>query len=272
MMRMNNTLRILGYGVILVGIAVLDGLISGAPLGGNALIANIFGALLIACFFAWMIPQIKYHRLDLAIVLFVSMLVVIYISNILEAMFFVHSPFQFSRLLIVLPKLLVEAFTAAWIFHAAQNKESFSETTKKFFSARPWTSWLWRIPLASLMYFPVYFFFGILISPFVVPIYQSNPQLIIPPFSSIIPLEIVRGFLYVLALLPLLMGWKGKRGYAILALAGFLYIPGAFVPLLTTSLPREIVPFHMGEILGDSLLFAFIVAKLLSPKTSKRNA
>ena len=60
---------------------------------------------------------------------------------------------------------------------------------------------LWRIVLSSVIYFT----FGGIVSPIVLPYYTSlSYGLRMPGFEVLAPLEIFRGFLYVIALLPLL--------------------------------------------------------------------
>ncbi len=88
--------------------------------------------------------------------------------------------------------------------------------------------------------------------------------LVIPPFSVILPLEFFRGFLYTISLLPVIAVVKERRASFFL-LASLLFIPGAFIPLvMDTSLPSQIIPIHLIEILADSLVYGFVLSRLLS--------
>jgi hypothetical protein len=120
-------------------------------------------------------------------------------------------------------------------------------------------------------YFPVYFFFGALISPFVVP-YYTNPSsgLKIPSFTVLIPLELLRGFLYVISLLSLFATIRASRRTVFAIIASFLYVPGALVPLMVPhSLPAEILPFHLVEILADSIVYGAVITWLLGRKSAE---
>jgi len=88
----------------------------------------------------------------------------------------------------------------------------------------------------------------------------------IPGFDVMTPVELVRGFLYVLALLPIIAGIRIKRGYLYVGIASLLYFPGAFMPLLTNlSWPVQLRIFHGLEILGDFLVYGAALAYLFSP-------
>ena len=145
-------------------------------------------------------------------------------------------------------------------------EESLNVSLKEYLSSRSYGSWIKRIATGSVMYFPIYFFFGMLIFPFVAE-YYSDPSLglRVPGFEVIIPLEFFRGFLYVIVLIPVMASVKGNRRTGFIALSSTLFIPGAFIPLiLETSLPPEIIPFHLFEILADSLVYSFALSRILS--------
>ena len=48
------------------------------------------------------------------------------------------------------------------------------------------------------------------------------------------------------------------------ALSGMLFIPGALLPLLNNQeLPQEIIPYHLVEILADSIVYGFTLSFIL---------
>ena len=52
-----------------------------------------------------------------------------------------------------------------------------------------------------------------------------------------------------------------------------LFLVGGFIPLLSRpSMPLEILPFHTLEILADSLVYVFILSKILAAGGSSRSA
>jgi hypothetical protein len=81
----------------------------------------------------------------------------------------------------------------------------------------------------------------------------------------IIPVELFRGFVYTLVLLPLLATVVGGRTTKLIALAAMLYIPGGLIALLgNPGLPAPIIPFHGLEILADSIVYGFVLSRILS--------
>jgi hypothetical protein len=133
---------------------------------------------------------------------------------------------------------------------------------------RPRSSHLLRIVLASAGYVPVYLFFGLLVSPFVIPYYADPAHglgLQIPPFSVMIPPEILRGFLYVASLLPLQVALKADRKEAFLLLSGIFFLAGAGTQFLAAGTSQGSFPVFLRiiqglEILGDSLVYGWILA------------
>ena len=86
-----------------------------------------------------------------------------------------------------------------------------SQRLVNFFSAQSPPAWLWRIPAAILAFPLAYFIFGAMIAPIVVPTYRAGiAGLVLPPLSTILPVQLVRSTLFLLASLPFLILWKGK--------------------------------------------------------------
>jgi hypothetical protein len=107
-----------------------------------------------------------------------------------------------------------------------------------------------------------------LVSPIVIPYYRGPSfGLVVPPFTVIIPLEIVRGLMYVACLLPIAAAVGSDRRTMATALTGMLFIPGALMPLLADQgLPTPIIPFHLVEIFADSAVYGYVLARLLEAK------
>jgi len=147
-----------------------------------------------------------------------------------------------------------------------------------YFKERARVSWLWRIAVASAAYLPIYIAFWALIGPFVAPYYLSSPWLSITAgFTLLVPLELLRGLLYVFALLPILATMRGRLSTLYFGVVSLLYVPGALVPLmiypwthpvlyLRFILPSEILPIHAVEILGKSAVHGAVITLLLARK------
>lgn len=164
-----------------------------------------------------------------------------------------------------------EAAAAVYLFSSSGSSRPLLTVMSTFFSYRSTGSWIWRICLASILYFPVYLFFGAIIGPSILP-YYTDPSLglTIPSFSIILPLELFRGFLYVCTLVPWIAVLNISRKKMAAVLASLLYIPGGLVPLLTThSLPAQIIPYHLGEIFCDSVVYAILVTLVITLRQSR---
>lgn len=238
-------------------------------------VALIFlGGVLIALPLAWMSSQTRLRRTALIIMIWV-MLFILESSDVVEGYFFttlLSNPAALGgSLLRSLLGTLVQGAMAGALFLPAAHSGTLSSELSGYLKQRGFASWVWRIAVASAAYLPVYFFFGALISPFVIP-YYSDPSLglRIPSFTVIIPLELFRGFLYASCLLPIFASVWARRRTLVAMIASLLYIPGALVPLmLQSTLPASILPFHVVEILADSLVYATIAVYLLARKRSE---
>jgi hypothetical protein len=136
--------------------------------------------------------------------------------------------------------------------------------------ARPAVSWLWRIAAAGALYLPAYWAFGMLAYAVTHPYYEDPTLglgLRVPPAEAIVALELGRGVLFILALLPLVMLLRTSRW----VLAGWLWLVLALLagwePLVTaTFLPPVVRLVHGAEITADALAQALTIAALLGDR------
>lgn len=193
-------------------------------------------------------------------------------SNLVEAYFFTTQiptiALFLAATMMALVISLIQAVLVGALFSPEGPLSGLAAEMRGYFAQRAWHSWLWRIALCSLVYFPIYFAFGAIISPIVLPYYMSPSYgLRIPSFEVMIPLEFFRGFLYVIALLPLLaaLGLARRPLYAVIV--SILYIIGAVGPFLTDeTLPALLRMVHGLEILGDCLVFGAVIVSILARK------
>jgi hypothetical protein len=260
--------RVFLFGLVFVFLEVGIKLFGGGEISLNFIVLSLTGGILIAVLLAWMLAQTSLKRLDLILVVWLALFVIERFSNMLEGYFFTNvfpsvSLFT-STVLISLLTTLIEAIMAGVLFLPEYHDKRIISELSNYFKEKTKASWIWRIIMASITYYPIYLFFGFLIFPFVMPYYINSSLLKIPPFTIIIPLELLRGFLYVVALLPIFAVMKANRRTLSVVIASFLYIPGALVPLtIQSSLPANIVPFHLVEILADSIVYGLIITYLL---------
>jgi hypothetical protein len=233
---------------------------------------SFIGEVLIGITLAWVISKTHLRRLDIVGLVWLVLFVVQQFNNILEGLFFTtlysSATYLVQSVLTSLLTTFVAGLLAAFLFQPARHDLSLVSEFSSYFGKRSAASWAWRIGVGSVAYFPIYFFFGALITPFIMP-YYSNPSygLRIPSFTVIIPLEFLRGFLYVVSLLGIFAAVKANGKTLSLISAGILYVPGGLVPLIlaaaAAAMPLAIIPFHLTEILADSVVYGAVVAHLL---------
>lgn len=259
--------------ILAVGLTVIDALRKYAGGTGITVYETCFaiaGNVLLAYFLSWLQDRWKLQRRGTALLLWANLFIVGSLSNMIEGYYFTNvfeSPNQFIvGGLFMLAFSGLEAGFASYMLPVGDN--NLAERLKAYLGNRTKGNLAKSVVLGTVSYFPVYFFFGMLVSPFVMP-YYSDPSmgLIIPPFSTIIPLEILRGFMYVAVLLPIAACLDANSWNTAVALIGMLFIPGALLPLLADQgLPVQIIPYHLVEIFADSVVYGFILARLLSSK------
>jgi hypothetical protein len=260
--------RILALLLVIIAVSILTRLVEKVPITVTQLTYFILNGAILSGFLAWLIPKIRLRRWSLTLLVWLELFVIEFLNNYVEAYFFT-TMFDKATVLIqsVASALLSSAISAtAASLLLGYGAAGITASLKEHFSTRSRNSWILRIAVGSVAYFPIYFFFGALITPFVLP-YYNNPSfgLRIPSFAVLIPVELFRGFVYTLVLLPLLATIGGGRATKFIALAATLYIPGGLIALLGNQLvPAPIIPFHALEILADSIVYGFVLSRILS--------
>jgi hypothetical protein len=134
--------------------------------------------------------------------------------NVVESVFFTTIPVTqlASSLAILAFGQAALAILLTLLFPPQQTGPGLLTRLGETLAQRRGVSWAWRFGLAALSYLPIYFAFGMIVAPFVLP-YYNNPDLglnlVVPGFEVILPLEIGRGLLYALTVLPLIAVLRG---------------------------------------------------------------
>ena len=231
---------------------------------------TLLGGLALGLYLVWLQDRARLSRIDLTLLIWVNLFIVGSFSNMLEGYFFTNVFDSFSIFVMGGAVMLVssglQAAAAGYVIQPGER--SLKACLGGYMGGRSGGGWAWRLATGTLIYFPVYFLFGMLVSPFVMPYYMDPSMgLVVPPFSVIIPLEIVRGLLYVAVLLPVVACLDGDIRDSFVALAGMLFMPGALLPLLgDQGLPSPIIPIHLAEILADSVVYGYLLARLLGAR------
>lgn len=138
----------------------------------------------------------------------------------------------------------------------------------RFFNARRPVDWAWRLIVAWLIYLPIYRGMGLLISPIVRPLYDAQAfGLVLPDAGAMVDMQYLRGALYLLAVLPILVLWRGSRRVLWLWTGTAIFIQIAATPILLAYwYPLSFRLVHALELAVDSFAQAYVYAQLLFPE------
>ena len=264
----SKSARILLLLLVIFAVPILTRFIENIPVTVTQLAYFLLNGAILTGFLAWLVPKIRLSARSLTLLVWLNLLVVEFLNNYVEAYFFTTrygNPAVLAQSVAsALISCVISATAAALLL--GYGISGITASLKEYLSTRTSSSWILRIVVGSVAYFPIYFFFGLLITPFVLP-YYNNPSfgLRIPSFAVLIPVELFRGFVYTLVLLPLLATIVGGRATKFIALAAMLYIPGGLIALLgNPGIPAPIILFHGLEILADSIVYGFVLSRILS--------
>jgi hypothetical protein len=172
----------------------------------------------------------------------------------------------FTMLNLALPSLFLTATVVSLFRPAPAGNQPLT------FVPRSSADWIWRIAAALLAYPLIYFTFGLLVQPLIGDFYAGGQyELTTPTWGQMIPLQLARSLLFLLASLPLIGWWHGSRrglwlslGFAIFACTGFMAVITAY------WFPWQMRLFHGLELLADALLYAGVLTWLFTTPTSKK--
>ncbi len=120
--------------------------------------------------------------------------------------------------------------------------------------------------LVAWLAFPViYFFFGMMVGPFVVKYYQGGGPWVIPPMGVIIRTQLLRSVLFLLASLPVVLLWAKSRKSLIVCLGLAHAVVVGLSPLASAYfMPVTMRVLHSAEITADSFAYATVLAMLFA--------
>jgi len=202
-------------------------------------------------------------------VLFLVLYMFAYFIGAPEVALFTTYSLQFQAFILIM-QFIVNLILAVFIgilFPSPQIGASLIQELKGYFAKRKGSEWLWRFVLASVLFFPIYFFFGFVFSPITGP-YYNKPELglnlVIPSFEIMLPVELVRGLIYALTVVPLLAVIRMPKWRVGLWTSLILAIVGAAVPqLVNVAWPLPLRLGHGVEMVLDSFAQGFMMAWLL---------
>ncbi len=158
------------------------------------------------------------------------------------------------------------ALLLALLFRPGKAAGSLRLILRRTLARRTATSWTARIFLAGVLYVPIFFFFGILVLPFV-QVYYQDPALIleIPDAEIIVLTETLRGLLFVLITFPLIavLGAYLDRKRQLLWVIVTLALLTGWTPMIVAPLHPMMRFFHGMEITAGSIAHGVVMIWLL---------
>jgi len=129
----------------------------------------------------------------------------------------------------------------------------------------PWTEWAWKLALIAVIYVVIYFSFGAFVfMPLAGDAFQSYYGELQGP-AWILPLQVVRAFIWVASALPIIRMMKGQWWEAGLAVALLFSVLMGFLLLMPNPfMPDAIRQAHFVEVSASNFLFGWIVVWLLN--------
>lgn len=230
--------------------------------------------VILAAFLVWLVYNIKVRPLHVFVLIWLNMFVIRYLGNMVEGYFFsnvfISGYTFFSELgIAIIMSLLTAAATGFILLHPEFNNSLWNKS-RAFLSRREDRDWAYRIALSTVLFLAVYYAFGIMASPFIHQRYPDISQgLNIPAVYVIVPLELFRGFIITLALVPLTLAIGTGKDYVFFAASLMMFIPGFMVPLIENGIPLWVSPYIIIELVAFSLVVGFIVSYLFTPPSSR---
>lgn len=169
--------------------------------------------------------------------------------------------------------LVLPAALAGAILFSPVKVQSFDELRRDYFQRMNKAQLAGRFVIASALWMVIYFVFGAIVAPYVLPYYTEGGvgyQLVLPALQVILGLQLLRGFILVLFILPLIistkLGWKQLA----VVIAALLYIGGALaVFLISDQYPLILRMIHGMEMFADAAFAGIAIAYLLGRRSAK---
>jgi hypothetical protein len=244
--------------------------VSPASLQQFLLLSNVFMAVTLAWISSRMQGSFLSRWLSLAFLVWIAYGV----NTTLEAAIFTsYSSVSLYTVVMDLCAALAGSAVIAAFFHPLNGNRSFLQQASLFFTRFSLGQWLWRIAAGLLAFPTVYYLFGSLIAPVVMPYYQQNiAGLALPALSVLLPVLFLRGILFLACCLPVVIAWDGSRLGLALTLGAVLFVlVGGLYLLQATWLPSTLRVVHSLEIMADSFCYAAILAFLYLKNPGDKN-
>jgi len=257
-----------------IGVMISGGVITAAKMPwpafpqsvsqANEFIIGLIGSILMAICLALLARGIRGSQTVRWLILAIFSYVTFGLNNQIEAAIFTTYGGTATMLIFFILPCAFGAAAAVYLFRPEHPEESLESVVSK----QPLSRWWWRAGVAWIAFPVIYVFFGMLAAPVVVPVYQSQDfGLTLPGFGTMIPVALVRSALYLAVTIPILVNWSRSRRSLFLSLGIALFAMMGLIGLLSaTFFPPVLRVAHSVEILGDAIVYAWLLVALFIPK------
>jgi hypothetical protein len=164
---------------------------------------------------------------------------------------------------------LFAAAVIAWLWRPGAGPSPERGSLRDYITARRPADWIWRFALAWLCFPPLYYLVGRVVAIYTLSYYQNHASdlglTLNLTLGSLMAMQVLRGALFLLAVLPIIMSWKGSRTGLWLQVGLVIFaqiviqelLQGYWLPFWAVRVP------HGLELLVDSFVQAFVYASLL---------
>ena len=228
---------------------------------------NFFTGIFIAVLIGEMFKKLKIGFMARFIFIFIFYYLNNHFLLAIEASVFTNiMNLSFGALFGIFPSLLIALGISLFWPSSRLDKAILARFSEYFKRKKPGT-FILRFIGAWLIFIVIYYLMGMIVSPIVVPYYQNpdnNLGLVLPPQSTIVKVQLLRGFLYLLSVLPIFILWNaGKKSLFLWLSSIFIYQNIAMGMLFTVWLPAKLRIAHSIELTLDSILLALFYVVLL---------
>ncbi|MFX1369392.1 MAG: hypothetical protein ACFFAY_12410 [Promethearchaeota archaeon] len=234
---------------------------------GTVITASLYGFVLY-----YLNTSIPLGRKARILMTWMAVYVIQMFNPVLEGIFFttqfVGQPeLAFGAVIFGLILTLPTALAAGLLFYPKGEITSFNQLRREYITG--WTSsqFAIRFIVASMMWLVIYYTIGSIIAPLVLPYYTDGSvgyNLALPAVEIVILLQTIRGFIYVLSVLPIVISVNLNKKTLAIILVALLYIAGALaVFVISEQFPVFLRIVHGIELFVDSLIAGIVIAYIL---------
>ena len=170
--------------------------------------------------------------------------------------------------------LVLPTALAGTILFGPAEVYSFNEIKRNYFGRISTMQFAGRFIIASVLWMVIYYTFGTIIAPYVLPYYTGTGvgfELVLPDPQVVLGLQLLRGFILVLFILPLIISVDFDWKHLAVIIAALLYIGGAIaIFLISDQYPVILRMFHSMEMLADAVFAGIAIAYLLGTHSISR--